>query len=791
MTLPIAEVKRGHRGKSKNDKGLLNYATPEQAPVEIADSTERVLATVKGLKEDYERHYAEIESRVKKSLEGPVKTFTMDDGIPIVMQLSVWDTKLGPVNAMMVGDADLMVSIPADEIDASTRMMDVLAAGDTCDLSKDLGRLMVKFGIADPAIRGGEAWLLVAGYLDLTMDVPRATIRELLAQTAACWHDDASLATEAMAIRDQFDIARSRWLMYLTELRRSIWSIVQKSREVIPARPIPDIDIPAIADALSIPEPASDDTTEASEPEQDAEPEDKEDDGEPRPPNVPNRGKLGTAIKNVMTKKRDGTKKHVDVVVEPDAEPDEASSKSMTSETSDVEPDAIEPADEPVPIRLLPARAATARDDDRVTPAQPAKIAGKTKAIEPAIIDVLGKLQRSGCSVKVDKDSQDATAFRLVELEPGKGGLIGLAYSFHAGFLAFPILHVIDGTCYAGDDRATIEPCRPQANAILHDHLPSSEEVVYRGKLFGRVHHDRALKPIVVPIMLVRQAIKDADGDMPFCWIEPSGNGVHGYFVVVAGEIDAFDTFIMNALRVLGPRMADAEAEHVATVTRDIKQANITGRGAFALVVAASITGILAGLHVLPLDMTISLLQYWYVVAIIAIGGIIGMGYVYHGLDTKVGLAMTKRANAVAQRTPFLVKPGWEDIVPAARRIGKALFPHFNAAFCQDLDTAAIDEATEVVFRQETSPSKPVKTKVFTEMNDIATKTKVARNDDVITQAATSSRPGLKITDARTIRRKPRDDDILNDEPDTDDGIEPTDPGTSVRIDPLEALRDK
>jgi hypothetical protein len=36
---------------------------------------------------------------------------------------------------------------------------------------------------------------------------------------------------------------------------------------------------------------------------------------------------------------------------------------------------------------------------------------------------------------------------------------------------------------------------------------------------------------------------------------------------------------------------------------------------------------------------------------------------------------------------------------------------------------------------------------------------------------------------------EPRDDDIIIFS--LSDGIEPTDPGTSARIDPLEALRDK
>ncbi|HME55229.1 MAG TPA: hypothetical protein VKM55_23680, partial [Candidatus Lokiarchaeia archaeon] len=83
MTLPITKAKRANHAKSSNDKGLLEFSDSEKAPTVDNDATERVLAAVKGLKENYEQHYAEIESRVKKSVEGPIKTFTMDDGMPI------------------------------------------------------------------------------------------------------------------------------------------------------------------------------------------------------------------------------------------------------------------------------------------------------------------------------------------------------------------------------------------------------------------------------------------------------------------------------------------------------------------------------------------------------------------------------------------------------------------------------------------------------------------------------------------------------------------------------------
>lgn len=311
--------------------------------------------------------------------------------------------------------------------------------------------------------------------------------------------------------------------------------------------------------------------------------------------------------------------------------------------------------------------------------------------------------------------------------------------------------------------------------------------MLYRGKLFGRVHRDRPLKPIVIPIVLVQHAIKGADGDMPFHWIEPSGNGVHGYFIVVANEIDTLDAFIMNSLRVLGPRMTDAETAHVTSMLRDIKQANITGRGIAVLVIGAAIAGILASAQVLPLATTIAIFQYWYVVAIVIIGGLSAMGYVYRGLDKRVARVMGARAAAVTGRTPFLVVPGWEDIVPGARRIGKALFPRFKAAFCQDLDGAAIDEATEVVFRQDNAAGKTVSTKAFSELHELAAKTKVEPGTSALAKADNPEpREHLSIRDSRVPQQRRRDDDILDDLDGDEIGT-----GASAEIDPLEVLGDK
>ena len=128
--------------------------------------------------------------------------------------------------------------------------------------------------------------------------------------------------------------------------------------------------------------------------------------------------------------------------------------------------------------------------------------------------------------------------------------------------------------------------------------------------------------------------------------------------------------------------------------------------------------------------------------------------------------------------------------MPAVWRIGKALFPRFKAAFCQDLYSAAIDEATEVVFNHDAPATKPAVTKVFDDMADLAAKTRTASRDTLIETPATTTIPGLKVTDSRTKHRDRHDDDILNEEVDGDD--EPSgDAGIIPRIDPLETLRDK
>jgi hypothetical protein len=409
------------------------------------------------------------------------------------------------------------------------------------------------------------------------------------------------------------------------------------------------------------------------------------------------------------------------------------------------------------------------------------------------LVEVLGKLQRSGYSLKVDKDTGEATACKLVELDPGKGGLLALFLSFHAKFIPHAVLHEVDGRFFAGDERVATSAHRPSMRVAVASHLHGAEDIVYRGKSVGKVYKGRPLKPVIVPLVLVRSAIKGTGADVPFKWVEPNpADGVeHGHFVVAAPEIDRVEAFVMNSVRVLGPRMVASEAQHVEATEADLKRSGRTGWAAAAAIAALGAVGLLASAHLLPVDATVAVLQYWYVLAGAIVLALVAAGNLYQKLDQRVSRAVDARLQEVTSRTPLLVKPGWEVLIDAARRIGKADFGEFKAAFCQELDPLAVDETVEVVWQQDASRQAPAPKESVGALDALA---KAAKKPKAATAPATTCAGGLKVTEsAGTAKHKKRvDDDILAEADEGDQDDEPAPDGDApedLAFDPLAALK--
>nr|MDO8083869.1 hypothetical protein [Candidatus Sigynarchaeum springense] len=149
------------------------------------------------------------------------------------------------------------------------------------------------------------------------------------------------------------------------------------------------------------------------------------------------------------------------------------------------------------------------------------------------------------------------------------------------------------------------------------------------------------------------------------------------------------------------------------------------------------------------------------------------------------------------------MKPQWEILIDAARRVGKADFGEFKAAFCQELDPLAVDEAVEVVWQQDAPTVAPEPKAAVAALGELAKaaakpKARPAAADPgaaAIEAPKPYTGPGtvLRVTESGVPGRKKRaDDDILNE---TDDGetespaTEPT--GAAVEIDWSAALKGK
>jgi hypothetical protein len=461
-------------------------------------------------------------------------------------------------------------------------------------------------------------------------------------------------------------------------------------------------------------------------------------------------------------------------------------------------------ASEPVPVQITLNRPGPCSGThEPITPRQPGESPASPKrlaAIETALIEVLGKLQRSGYSLKVNKDTGEATACKLVELDPGKGGLLALFLSFQASFLPHAVLHEIDGRFFAGDEKIATIPYRPSMRLAIASHMQGVEDIVYRGKSIGKVYKGRPLKPVIVPLVLVRSAIKGTGSDVPFKWVEPAPqDGIeHGHFVVAAPDIDRAETFIMNSVRVLGPRLVAGEAQHVESTENDLVKSSRTGWSAAFVVCALAGVGLLASAHLLPVEATIAILQYWYVLAGAIVLVLMAAGNLYQKLDQRVNRAIDARLHEVTSRTPLLVKPGWEILIEAARRIGKTDFGEFKAAFCQELDPLAVDETVEVVWQQDAARAGPAPKEALGALDALAKAAKKPKVIQKVTAPATAPASrvafatGLKVTESvlPAKRKKPVDDDILS-QPDEEEPAAVDEAPEDLHFDPLAALKEK
>ncbi len=201
-----------------------------------------------GVNDRFGEHYAGIQAKVKAMLDGPVKRLVVDDGVPLAIGLSVWDTKIGPAPLLLAGEQSLAAKIDDKAMAESTKMIDVLEAGKTCDVTvAGMRRLMVKFGIDAPGTRGGELLFLLAIHAEPGTWLPADLLLDMLVQAGATLRDEAQLAAEAQAMPAAFDVVYSKWKVVLFQLRDTAAMLREKALAALAATAGPVEPVPLLA----------------------------------------------------------------------------------------------------------------------------------------------------------------------------------------------------------------------------------------------------------------------------------------------------------------------------------------------------------------------------------------------------------------------------------------------------------------------------------------------------------------------------------------------------------------
>jgi hypothetical protein len=683
------------------------------------DPTEVVLERTKGLLNNFDSHYDRIRAKVTAGLEGPCKSFTVEDGIPLLVQLSHWDQKLGPQAIMMVGDQVLFDALPRAVVDQSTKMLDVLDDAGACDLSRSgVSRLLARFPIDDKHARGGLIYFLIAVYYSPAADLPKDAMLEVLTERTKDLRGRGELVDEIGVIPNRFDAVNSEWKSYLFLLREMLWAVAGSggpgsrpgARVVFP----PETEIVKEAPIAGEPgeiikRPAT--TFEESAFEQvrerehgninitatDEEPE--AEDGEPPdiadapeeaepfaiPEESPEEQQLAVDMKT--------TAKEITTTLrrpfwKPKPKQAKAPSPPEQGELDDPSPVDNLSSGEPEPtITAMPGTDATK------PVVVPAAVAPKSAPFKGTThVEIFGKLKMSGYSLRIDEKVGAGTACKLVDVG---SATVALFLSFSSKFPSAGTIDVVSGRFFGPTGRIQVELHVPEKNVAIHAHISGAVEMLAFGTRGGRFYNGKLLHPVVVPVAFARGPITRDGASIPFAWSGPEekdGEAARdGFFLVDQSCIDRFDKFLLASLGALSGPVINREAAHAGQVSTIAKK--LTNQSRAIGVVQFLLCGIalVASFHCFPVGITLALLEDWYVLAGLIAGVFLAWAYFRSATKKALGKATEDHVAAVSPNTPFLIEPDVDAIMDAATRLGRESFAHFRLAFCQHVPVAELD----------------------------------------------------------------------------------------------------
>ncbi|MFX0098278.1 MAG: hypothetical protein ACFFCS_01780 [Candidatus Hodarchaeota archaeon] len=615
---------------------------------------------------DEEEMYAPLPEGT--TFDGEFLKQEVKDGIQIAMQLTWFDNKMGPRPVLIIGSPGFLNNISEDVIHATARELDNLKEGEISgSIKHGFSKLLMSFQVNNEDTRGGKNMFLLTIYFPedayLTGEI-RDLVYELLRTLEVDWTGDATLLENIL--RKQAPLT---WARILTELRVSIWNLLNKLAKAAPVQESSLVHEKPLGVSINLDIPDVDDIhsslleeTIAIASEQDGFDDEI------------------ASIKNEI-KEQEETNPITRLLKQDGDEDDEMFNEPFTGVTV---------LNEGSKVQLLQSAGKKNPPSQKVT---------KEMLSDKDIVEIAGKFQLKGYTIRVNKKTGAMSAFKAVNLDVNSPGLVGLLLAFDIKVLKHSIINVIDDNFFGNDAPLKLNGPEIDVQEMLKRHIPDMRRYYVNGETIGRIFKEQPLKVIYIPIQFVHGDIIDNGDKRPFYWREPGAKGQRLY-VVSQSSIDMFDAFILKCLACLGDEICTTERKNfekglsiIKNKERQDKIISITSiiTGAFAL---------LAAFQVFPIQTSVAIIKNYYYLVVPMLAYIGTWFWVKKKTKTRLDSLMDEIGSAVYPGTPFFHETAWDEISNMAQSMGPKIFPLFKQAFCSHLDTNVLDESAAEIFKK-------------------------------------------------------------------------------------------
>ncbi|MHA1891369.1 MAG: hypothetical protein ACTSYS_10305, partial [Promethearchaeota archaeon] len=709
----------------------------------------------------YDDLFKKQEEKVRKNRgvmhgSGIPLSHVMNDDNPLIVQLSYWDPRLGPVPVVLVGnDAGLKLIDEKSMRDAAS-WMDNIGENEPCEVVKNgLSRLFIKFHVNFNETRGKQALFSITFHYPNKVQASKMEFLEFLTSLSKEFLEQEALAS-CIANKD-LDLLSledlETWNNFLIELRKSSWKIIinetngkvdslKSKREELSLTSglLPKVRklMKKITKGLMI---------------------NSKENNNPDFSRFKNSKSNEEKLLNLWDAVRENEKRiskenerndHADdfISVKEDAIEDESRATLNINDGGAIENHLEAPQSRGAALSMkTPSEINEGKriniNVEKMEATSNASILAPRTMKQDGFLNVMEQkgeniikgvknkkrlgevaiyLKQEGYNIKLNNIG--ASAMKLFKLGDKISGYLAMILTINSHDDDSKWLSVNDNMVYSDDKPARIDVFRPRATEIIKSLAPEIKSLVIKGMMVGKFYNDEPVKPIIIPVVITPAHLRARDGEGEFHWVRPlrnelTGQTRYGFFLVHDGGLPRLMEFLKKSLGILGEKILTSERLQLERIVNKTSKIEQFTRLIGIISIFYSMVIMLACLKITPVDFTISIFQNSVISSIIIGALTIITVYIQHRLKKEISLLVTEKIESIDPSTPFAFKLEMNEVIDSSKIMNPVEFSQFKNAFCHDLDLNILEPGNDFTYDENIAPDPEAVSTIKNELHQI------------------------------------------------------------------------